>query len=748
MIDTIADIKEIYPILFNNSPFHISLFDLNGNLIESNSTIITKLADYTNIPFKGKHFIEIANHFENANQIKELLFNRFRDLREGKVLKPVDFFLLTRKKTKIWLRWNSTVIDLRNQKLVQVIIQDITEQKDAEEKLKESEGNYRLITENANDLIRVLNDRFEIEFANEKAHLRVLGYSQEDLLGKSAIILNHPEDYTSIRRYMRKVFKHGEGTHESRLRHKDGSWIWFEIKFKMFTDEKGNTKYLNLSRNITERKKTEQKLKESEEKFRRIFESIPDLFFLVSGEGIILDYKGNVEELDFPPENYLGKTISESLPKHIIDLSLTSIRKTLESHEPQVVEFDLKLSGKIRYFEARHLYFSKDEVLVFIRDITKSKQAIQDIKESEEKFRNIAEQSFMGILIIQDGKIKYANKTIFQISGYTSEEILKWEQEDLLQKIHSADSKAIFERLQRNIEGTMSPLTHNTFRIINRDGKIKWFEDYTSKIEYQGKPANLISLVDITDKREAEQLIIEENKRLLELQDLRKDLITRVSHELKTPMTSINGAIQILTQLYMDEIGEEARKYVEIGHRGCIRLKQLIDNLLDVSRLNAKKFTLNLQKDNLIELIIDCVKDMNYLATNRQLKIKLDLPNEAFLNMDRLRIRQVLTNIISNAIKNTQKNGKIYISLLDSNEYIEILIRDTGVGLTEKEKQKLFEKFGKIERYGMDLGVDIEGSGLGLFISKEIVELHGGEIFVESEGRNKGSIFIIKLPKN
>ena len=98
MIDTIADIKEIYPILFNNSPFHISLFDLNGNLIESNSTIITKLADYTNIPFKGKHFIEIANHFENANQIKELLLNRFRDLREGKILKPVEFFLLTKKK--------------------------------------------------------------------------------------------------------------------------------------------------------------------------------------------------------------------------------------------------------------------------------------------------------------------------------------------------------------------------------------------------------------------------------------------------------------------------------------------------------------------------------------------------------------------------------------------------------------------------------------------------------------------------
>jgi signal transduction histidine kinase len=253
--------------------------------------------------------------------------------------------------------------------------------------------------------------------------------------------------------------------------------------------------------------------------------------------------------------------------------------------------------------------------------------------------------------------------------------------------------------------------------------------------------------VDVTDKKKAEQIIIEENKRLLELEELRKDIITRVSHELKTPMTSIYGANQILTRLYMDEIGEEAQKYIEIGLRGTLRMKQLIDNLLDVSRLDAKKLGLRLQEENLVELIIDCVKDMNYLATDRQLKIKLDLPNEAYHNIDRLRFRQVLSNIISNAIKNTPVSGEILISIIEDNEYHGISIKDTGVGITEKEREKLFEKFGKIERYGMDLGVDIEGSGLGLYISKEIVDLHGGQIIVESEGRNKGTNFIIRLYK-
>ena len=353
----------------------------------------------------------------------------------------------------------------------------------------------------------------------------------------------------------------------------------------------------------------------------------------------------------------------------------------------------------------------------------------------------------MGIIIIQAGEFKYINKAMANIAGYPVEEMLNWSEKDMIKLIYQEDLEIVLNRLQSNIEGKMGPFSSNSFRMINRNGEVRWLADYTTRILYEGKLANLISIIDITDKKEAEQLITEENKRLIELYELRKDLITRVSHELKTPMTSIYGAHQILIKLYMEEIGEEAQKYIEIGHRGSLRLKQLIDNLLDVSRLDSKKFELRLQKENLVELIVDCVKDMNYLAFNRQLKMKLELPNEVYLDIDRLRFRQVLTNIISNAIKNTPSGGEIHINLIEKADNLDIHIIDTGVGLIEKEMEKLFEKFGKIERYGMDLGVDIEGSGLGLFISKEIMELHGGQILVESEGRNKGSTFTIRLNK-
>jgi len=140
--------------------------------------------------------------------------------------------------------------------------------------------------------------------------------------------------------------------------------------------------------------------------------------------------------------------------------------------------------------------------------------------------------------------------------------------------------------------------------------------------------------------------------------------------------------------------------------------------------------------------------DTKYLLKLRKHKLTKDLPTEVFFEVDKIRFSQVLINLISNAIKNAPIGGKIIINVNETIEHIDIQITDTGVGLTEKEKEMLFQKFGKIERYGKGLEVDIEGVGLGLYISKEIVDLHGGQILVESEGRNQGATFTIRLFKN
>jgi signal transduction histidine kinase len=311
--------------------------------------------------------------------------------------------------------------------------------------------------------------------------------------------------------------------------------------------------------------------------------------------------------------------------------------------------------------------------------------------------------------------------------------------------VHPEDKERVMEIAERKYLGKDEIVTDVQFRIIKKNGDVSWLEIISKIIPYKGGLAVLITTLDITENKEAEKLILKENKKLLELNKMRKDIITRVSHELKTPLTSIYGASQILLKHLKPQISGEVLSFIEIFHKGALRLKKLVENIVDASRIESEKFKLNLKKYNLSRIIKECVDEMSYLLKNRKLTLKIDLLDKLDFNVDKIRLQQVITNILSNAIKNTPLNGKIYIRLIDNHEYVDIHIKDTGIGITKKEKELLFEKFGKIERYGMDLGVDIEGSGLGLYISKEIVELHGGQILVESEGRNKGALFIIRL---
>ncbi|MFX0148872.1 MAG: ATP-binding protein, partial [Candidatus Hodarchaeota archaeon] len=370
-----------------------------------------------------------------------------------------------------------------------------------------------------------------------------------------------------------------------------------------------------------------------------------------------------------------------------------------------------------------------------------------ELKESEEKFRVITEQSFIGAIIEQDFDLKYINTQFAKILGLNSEDLLNWKIPDFFDIIHPDDINSFKELIDKKTNNLIQDIKNFQFRIIKKNGEIVWLELFSKAIMYQDKPGNLALVMDITELKKIEEIVREENKKLVELDELRKELITRISHELRTPLTTIYGTSQILLDSNKKEIIEKIWPYLEMNYRGSVRLKELVDNLLDASRLDNRKLEIKVTKVNLTSMIQDCIKELLYQANNRQLTIIDDFPPEYYFTLDKHRFSQVIINILSNAIKNTTPFGKIFLRLNETINYVDIIIQDTGVGITKEEKKNLFQKFGKIERYGMNLDVDIEGAGLGLYISKEIVELHGGQILVESDGRNKGSTFIIRLYK-
>jgi PAS domain S-box-containing protein len=610
--------EEKYRHLFESSPYFVGLVDLKGNLLDCNDRIEYFLSIHKKEDLIGKNFREIFSINENNKYLIPKLLELYKSLLNDKISEPIAFKLYRTVGGSLWLNLQGSLIDIEGKKLIQFIIQDITEKKEAEQKLKESEEKYKNLVENGQEGVWAVNEYSDTIFVNPKI-CEMLGYTKEEMMGTNLNLYLEDSMMEFVNSYIPRRKKGLKDTYELEFIKKDGSRIQTSINAAPILKDgefKGSFAYV---KDITQRKITEHKLKESEEKFRTIFKAIPDLYFLVDHDTTILDYKGKEEDLYVPPELFLGKKLTEVMPIEIKKLSLNAVKKTINTQKPQLMEYTLPIRNEIRYFEARHLFFSEEQVAIFIREIT--------------------------------------------------------------------------------------------------------------------------------DRKKAELLIKEEVKKLKELDQIRKDLISRVSHELKTPLVSVVGGSELLLNNLKEKMDDEELELLEIIQKGGKRLKHLIENLLDITRIEYNKFKLEKEVEDLSNIVKEISNDFKHLIKERKLILNIELPENLPINIDRIRLEQVITNLLLNAIKNTPPMGHITLKLQKNEEWAEISVSDTGVGLIKEEMNIIFTRFGKIERYGEGLEyIDIQGSGLGLFISKEIVDLHGGNIRAESEGRNKGSTFTVKLP--
>ncbi len=370
-----------------------------------------------------------------------------------------------------------------------------------------------------------------------------------------------------------------------------------------------------------------------------------------------------------------------------------------------------------------------------------NKMLERDLIEFEDNYRVIFENiNDLIALISMDLEIEYVNEKVhLKLLGYSSDNLIGRNIKEILKK---DDYDGFFEELKEILE-SKGKIT-SEIQYLHKKGHYIWFET-KFKVFLTKNGIKKILLVS----RNVENLINKRVKKLKELDQIRKDLISRVSHELKTPLMTISGSTELLIDMFSHQLGEEALELLKMIEKGSMRLKYLVENLLDVSRIEYNKFVLEKENSDLSELIRECSKDIMHLKEKREIQLQLQLPESLYLNIDVPRVEQIITNLLSNALKNTPPKGIITITLKKIRNWAEMVVNDTGVGLTENEMKLLFTRFGKIERYisGLEY-LDIQGSGLGLYISKQIVDLHKGKIRVESPGRHKGSTFTVLLPLN
>ena len=218
---------------------------------------------------------------------------------------------------------------------------------------------------------------------------------------------------------------------------------------------------------------------------------------------------------------------------------------------------------------------------------------------------------------------------------------------------------------------------------------------------------------------------------------MKKKMTVDTSEKLKNPLAIMSNASQILLNSYKDKLDQNAIQLLELIKNGGEKSIALVGRIVDISRIESQKFELNIQTESLLEIIRHSADEIMSKMKKHDFIFNFNVLEDLYAEVDRIRIEQVINDLLLNAIKNTPKNGIVSINLQRNNNYGDISITHTGIGLTAKKKKKVFSS---------KTTIDSQESLLGLHLSKEIIELHGGQIIVESESKDKGSTFIIRLP--
>ena len=493
-----------YRTLFEKSPISITLIDKKGVIIDCNKST-EKLIGFSKKEIFGKPFEKLLTlKPEDLPKLK----NIYNKLLEGHKVKPYKLEIIGKDGEKRIINVTTSLVKRGNEAVgFQVIARDITESELAEQALKESEELYRTLVETSPDAITFTDLDTNIIMLSPKG-FKDLGYDNpEELIGKSAFDLMDPEDKPRISKYVQEIIETGKVKNaEFNLLKKDGSKVPIEFNASLILDEKGEPKaFLGISRDITERKKTEIALRESEEKYSNLFQKSNDAIVIHDLEGNILDVNQRV--LDFfgySKDEIMKVKIAGLHPKRELKKSKKAFKSVAKDG---FVNFEIdfkKKNGEIFHAEVSSSLFEiggKQVVQGIVRDITERRKAEEALQESEERYRHIFEKSPIGIgLATIDGEVVTSNKAMGIITGYTEKEFKKINLIDTYENM--GDRLELVEVIKRNGGVVDFPV-----RLKRKDGTPYEALLTVTKVNIGGKDFFQTICQDITERKKAEEEI-------------------------------------------------------------------------------------------------------------------------------------------------------------------------------------------------------------------------------------------------
>jgi PAS domain S-box-containing protein len=482
---------------------------------------------------------------------------------------------------------------------------------------------------------------------------------------------------------------------------------------------------------VAEQRQAEEALRESEEKFSKAFNASANFVAI----NRLKDDK--FLEVNDSFTRITGYTREEALGRSAIDLNMWTdedeharmIKIIKENNIIRNQETRIRCkSGEIRtgLYSGEPITISGESCYLHtITDITEQKQ-------SQELLQTVSYSSPLGIYIMQDDKLLYTNPQFQRITGYSQPELLGRE---LLSLVAMEDSDVVRSSAVYTLQES-NPYPCE-YRILNKTGQIKWVMQTVSPIHYEGKGAILGNIMDITERKYLERKVIEYE----ELSKMKSDLLATVSHELRTPLATIKGYSTMILDYFARLGTEETKDYVKSIDNATDRLAKLVDNLLDTSRMEAGLLKLEKSPTSMGRLIRGVVVEASMRANHHHISTTLD-KKLSRVNIDPKRIRQVLDNLIDNAIKYSPQGTEILISAKKNGRELLVSVTDQGPGIPADELTNIFDRMYRIEQR---LYSGADGMGLGLYICQRLVEAHGGRIWAEST-LGQGSTIKFTLP--
>ncbi|MEO8972073.1 MAG: PAS domain S-box protein [Ktedonobacteraceae bacterium] len=635
---------------------------------------------------------------------------------------------------------------------ISIFFSDITAQKLAEEQLQFQAN----ILQHIRDSVIVTDLQGTITYWNEGAD-RIFGFTQEETVGQNVALLFPNIEAPLLTRGLQQIAKGQDYASQWQKRRQNGTEIWIEVKVTLLHNKQGKAcGFIGIAKDISQRKLAEDQVRYSEKRFRALIENSADAIALMTAQGIFLYASPSTQRvLGYLPEELLGRRAFGELV-HPEDIAQTQHAFAALLQEPGKslnCEFRLRhKDGTWRWIEGSGLNLQDDPHVAAIvanyRDITERKLLEEELRHSKDQLEAILKNVGDGILV-QDvtGKIIYVNQTAASRLGFaTTDDMLASKSYAFLEWFDVTDED------EQPFDPSHFPGRRAILGEDNPQVTVRSVHKYTHKVQW-----HLIRSALVCERNHTPCLVIsvmQDITQFKELEQRKDEFLMHISHELRTPLTALSGFLQIINDFRSQLDDSTMTTFLSRSLENCQELTLLVNEVLDVLQFKHDTKPAPAETISLHFIVREVIAQLGPRKEQEYL-LRLDIPEQVTVWANRQHLCQILRNLLSNVFKYAPKQTPVTISAMvqensahgiTSVPSVIIIIQDAGPGIPLAEQQQLFEKFSRLKR---DLALPVRGTGLGLYICKQLVEQMGGRIWVESSGRRgDGSRFCFTLPGN